>query len=142
MRPVVLDASVALKIFLPVPGNAQARAAARLFAFVAPPLVLVETANAFRKYVRRGDTTAEDGEASIRNLAGLITVNPDSLVFGNALSLAATLDHPVYDCVYLALAQRDRLPILSADKRLLALARDRLGIEAIDLADIPAEEEE
>jgi predicted nucleic acid-binding protein len=39
------------------------------------------------------------------------------------------LDHPVYDCFYLALAERERAPLISADKRLLAAAQRSKAIE-------------
>jgi predicted nucleic acid-binding protein len=42
----------------------------------------------------------------------------------------------VYDCLYIALARREGLPLISADKRLLTLARDRLGLQTISLDDI------
>jgi predicted nucleic acid-binding protein len=36
--------------------------------------------------------------------------------------LATHLDHPVYDCLYLVLAYREVVALLSADQRLLKLA--------------------
>jgi len=46
-----------------------------------------------------------------------------------ALTIAHDLDHPIYDCFYLALAERERAPLISADKRLLAAAKRAKGIE-------------
>lgn len=138
MRPAVFDASVAVKIFLPVEGSAKAEAAARQYAMVSPELVLVETTNAFWKYVRKGMASRNDCLTAVKNLSGFAELKPDRTLYPDALELAAELDHPVYDCIYLALAGREKLPILSADKRMLDHARD-LGLEAIDLADIEAE---
>jgi predicted nucleic acid-binding protein len=39
-----------------------------------------------------------------------------------ALALACHLDHPVYDCLYLALARREAAVLLTADQKLMALA--------------------
>jgi predicted nucleic acid-binding protein len=39
-----------------------------------------------------------------------------------ALALACHLDHPVYDCLYLALARREAAQLLTADQRLEKLA--------------------
>jgi predicted nucleic acid-binding protein len=51
-----------------------------------------------------------------------------------ALELAVDLRHPIYDCLYLALAERERAPIVSADARLISAAR-RIGtIEAKPLS--------
>ena len=47
---------------------------------------------------------------------------PDSQVMHQALQMAATHQHPVYDMVFLALAQRYAYRLLSTDSKLLALA--------------------
>jgi predicted nucleic acid-binding protein len=40
----------------------------------------------------------------------------------------------VYDCVYLSLAERERIPLVSADTRFLgAVGRRRLKIPVLDL---------
>ena len=39
-----------------------------------------------------------------------------------ALRLAQLLDHPVYDCVYLALALLREVPVVTADRRFVAAA--------------------
>ncbi len=38
------------------------------------------------------------------------------------LALACHLDHPLYDCLYLALARREAATLLTADQRLQRLA--------------------
>ncbi|MEA1941283.1 MAG: type II toxin-antitoxin system VapC family toxin [Pseudomonadota bacterium] len=132
MRPAVFDASVAVKVFLPVAGSDAAEAAAKSHAMVAPELVLVESANAFWKYVSKGLVPLEDCLTAIRNLSGFADLRPDRTIFPEALALANRLQHPVYDCVYLALALRTQFPLVSVDRKLLSLARDRLGIETIE----------
>jgi predicted nucleic acid-binding protein len=47
-----------------------------------------------------------------------------------ALELAVDLRHPIYDCLYLALAERERAPIVSADAKLLSAANRLQTIEA------------
>ena len=37
-----------------------------------------------------------------------------------AAALAHQLDHPVYDCFYLALSERRDVPLVTADRRLIA----------------------
>ncbi len=39
-----------------------------------------------------------------------------------ALALACHHDHPVYDCLYLALARREAATLISMDRRLQQLA--------------------
>ncbi len=141
MRLAVFDASVAVKVFLPVAGSERAEAAVQAFGMVAPELILVETANAFWKYVREALAPLEDCTIALRNLSGFADLHPDRTLYPEALELAARLQHPVYDCLYLALAHRENLPLISADKRMLKLAREQLAIEAMDLATIPIEDD-
>jgi len=48
--------------------------------------------------------------------------------------MAQQLAHPVYDCVYLALAERERATLITADERLLGrLEGRRLRARVADL---------
>ena len=49
-------------------------------------------------------------------------IEPHCHLQAEALALACHLDHPVYDCLYLALARREAALLLTADQRLLQLA--------------------
>lgn len=49
-------------------------------------------------------------------------IDPDRHLQVEALALACHLDHPVYDCLYLALARREAAVLLTADQRLQRLA--------------------
>lgn len=139
MRPVIVDASVAVKLFLPVPGYEKAIAAAGMFEFHAPRLIFAETGNALWQYVRHKQTTAADASTALAKLAGLVVQPDETGLAALAVEMACELDHPVYGCTYLALANRNHRPILSADKRMLSLARDRLGLETIPLDSINPE---
>jgi predicted nucleic acid-binding protein len=56
-------------------------------------------------------------------------------LLARAMEVARLLKHPVYDCVYLALAERERATVVTADARLLQQARRRrLRISVVDLA--------
>ena len=43
---------------------------------------------------------------------------PDETIAAEAMKLAIDLKHPIYDCFYLALAEREHAALISADKRL------------------------
>ena len=45
-----------------------------------------------------------------------------SIVWDGAARLAIELDHPAYDCIYLALALERGVPFVTADQRLLRRA--------------------
>ncbi len=49
-------------------------------------------------------------------------IEPDRHLQAEALALACHLDHPVYDCLYLALARCEAALLLTADQPLLQLA--------------------
>jgi predicted nucleic acid-binding protein len=80
--------------------------------------------------VGRGDAIRAD--ALIALDAALLAIDhliPMEELRGRALELAIELQHPIYDCFYLALAERERAPLISADKRLLAMAKRMKGVE-------------
>ncbi len=123
MTGVVVDASVALKWVVAEPGSEDA---ARLLdgrPLHAPPLLLVEAANALWVLARRGSIDpggAADAFDHLRR-APFAALPPDDLTW-QALRLARALDHPVYDCVYLALALLREVPVVTADRRFVAAA--------------------
>ena len=57
-------------------------------------------------------------------------VVPNEQLLPEAIRLALANQHPVYDCLYLALAIERREPLATADRRLAAVAAT-IGIEAV-----------
>ena len=51
-----------------------------------------------------------------------LVVTPVRDLTASAMRLARELDHPVYDCCYLALAVREGCPAITADQRFAAAA--------------------
>jgi predicted nucleic acid-binding protein len=116
----VVDASVAVKWFLDEPLREPARTlVASGEELLAPDLLIVEVANVLWKRSRRGEI--EPGQA-LRGLKTLVTGIPvlfrGTGLVGEAFALAARLDHPVYDCLYLALAVQEDTRVVTADRRL------------------------
>ena len=107
MTGFVVDASVAIKWLVDEPLSAQA---ARLLdddlPLAAPELIYAEAANALWAIARRGRIVAAD----VREALDLLADAPLTV-------LAADLDHPVYDCLYLALALQEQRPVITADRR-------------------------
>ena len=89
----------------------------------APDLIFAEVANVMWKLWRKGVLTdahyAARGEA-LKDAPLLVTPVRDLLA--SAMRLARELDHPVYDCIYLALAVREGCPAITADQRFAAAA--------------------
>ena len=65
----------------------------------------------------------------LTELGGAIELAADETVMPLALTLALSLEHKLPDCVYLALAERAGADLVTADRQLDRLARDR-GIRA------------
>jgi predicted nucleic acid-binding protein len=122
---IVLDASITTKWFSNEPDSAAvARLLEREDTFVAPDIILAETANALWKKQRAGDIEASGLEEAITALlaADLVLVRSAELL-KEATILAADHGHPVYDCLYLALARREGATLATADKLLARLSR-------------------
>ncbi len=126
MNGLVVDASVALKWLVDEPGSETALAL-RSEDLVAPALLRLEVANALRTLTARGVADAD----TARGLFSFFLSSPVTIVDGDdaletaALALALDLQHPVYDCVYLALSERMDRDLVTADRRFAAAVRSR-----------------
>ena len=114
---VVIDASVALKWVLDEPGQAAADALLDE-ELAAPSLWLVEAANALWRRSLRGEISAHEAEERLAELFNApVTAVPIEEDLPAALGFAQALGHPVYDCLYLALALRENTHVITADAR-------------------------
>ena len=133
---LVVDASVAAKWVLPEPDSEQAeRLKETGEALIAPTLVLAEIGNAVWKRAIKRELTPDDASNAVRLAASLFTdLYPMEQLAVRATELAISLRHPIYDCFYLALAERESVSLVTADARLLTLAkRSKLGIKVQEL---------
>ncbi|QFU10375.1 tRNA(fMet)-specific endonuclease VapC [Rhodobacteraceae bacterium THAF1] len=135
---IVVDASVALKWIIEEDGSAEA-ARLRSCNMAAPALLRIETANVLRTLAAKGaidSASAADLFALLQD-APVTIVDADDALEARALELAVRLGHPVYDCVYLALAERTDRTLITADKRFLrALAGSAPVASALNLTDL------
>ncbi|MET0604901.1 MAG: type II toxin-antitoxin system VapC family toxin [Beijerinckiaceae bacterium] len=119
---LVVDAGVALKLLLPEPlGEYAYRLAAMSSPMIAPNLIRIEIANAFWKSVRKGVIDPNVSQVLLARVRAHFAelVDEDTLL-PDALHLATTLNHPVYDCIYLALAETRSARLVTANERLMA----------------------
>jgi len=132
----VVDASVAVKWVIPeVLSDLADRVRDGAEDVLAPDLLLVEVANAlWRKTTAREISAREaDGAFDLVRRSG-IDLRPAGPLLPRAMDLARRLGHPVYDCVYLALAEREEATLVTADQRLLRrLSARKLEIAVADL---------
>jgi predicted nucleic acid-binding protein len=116
----VVDASVAVKWLV---GEAYSEQASLLLrpgtTLIAPELLFAEATNALWAMCRRGDFDAADYAEACDALRVAPVATPYSLrqLGASASRLALDLDHPVYDCFYLALAVLEQCAVVTADGR-------------------------
>jgi predicted nucleic acid-binding protein len=119
---LVVDASVALKWFIDEDGSREAAALiASGDSLIAPDLIMPEICNAVWKLARRGAMHEAQKIAVVTRLPSILAeLAPTGPLAPRALALSALLDHPAYDCFYLALAEQRNARLVSADRRLIA----------------------
>ncbi|MFM7087731.1 MAG: type II toxin-antitoxin system VapC family toxin [Cyanobium sp.] len=124
----VLDASATVRLILGDPDATPMAVRLRGAALVlAPELMLTEVANTLWKLRRSEQLPGLDPQQLLLDARELVDrVEPDRHLQAEALALACHLNHPVYDCLYLALARREAATLVSADQWLLRLAEQVL----------------
>ena len=130
--PVVLDASAAVRAVMD--SSAQPALLSRIAdatTVIAPTLLRAEVGNALWKYARAGVVSASDLADRHREAMALIDLCvDDAALFPEVLTLAAALDHPVYDALYALTAKRHAAALLTFDRRLHGLcANERIEAE-------------
>ena len=118
---IVADASVAIRWMFDLDRSARAerllKSGERL---IAPDLVLAEITNAAWKLSAFGGVPAETVALRVSAVPKEFDEFVSSLdLKDQALSIALELRHPAYDCFYLALAERRRCQLVTADDRLV-----------------------
>ncbi len=118
---MIVDASVAFKWIFVEDGSAAANELLARVELHAPTLLLIEISNALWKKGRRGELADHPAFAQqLRLVASLVSIVDAADFTPRALELALQIDHPVYDCVYLAMAEHFDEPLVSADARFIA----------------------
>jgi len=122
VKTVVVDASIAVCWFVREAGSAAANQLVRNnVSMIAPSLLLPEFGNAVWKKWRRGQMDTAQVEIAVREVNRFLPefVEMAELI-GPAVKLARETDHPVYDCVYVALARRRDIPLVTLDEKLVS----------------------
>ena len=125
---LTVDASVAIKWFVSEPMHDEARLLLSSRAQLhAPDLVLVESVNALWKKARRKEITGPEPYLSdFATLPDIIDLHPMRDLVERATEIVFEIDHPIYDCLYLACAELTESGLITADKRLASKAMEHL----------------
>jgi hypothetical protein len=119
---LVIDASVAVRWLVQLPGHEEARALlGSQYRLVAPEFLPAEVGSALTKLVRAGVLTQADGvEAYGDFFRAPVRLLPIQPIAEQAMGLALKMGQSCYDSLYLALAEREGGLFATADGRFCA----------------------
>lgn len=123
----VLDASVGLKWVLPEDDSDKAidlgfKYRSGVHELIAPDTFPPEVAHALTRAERRGILTAEEGAAHFTALLkGLPRIHASLPLLPRAYDLSSQMRLGVFDCLYIALAEREQCQVVTADERIVQL---------------------
>lgn len=122
---LIIDASIALKWVLDEPDSERARPLLDIPGLAAPDLLWIECANVLWVKARRGQIAPESARLASAALATApIRSLPTVPLVNLAMDIALDLGHSAYDCLYLAAALTEGLPLITADDAFLARVND------------------
>ena len=117
---LIVDASVAVKWLFTEEGTVESRhLLAHRIVLYAPDFILTEVANVIWKQAQRKEIA--DPQPFLEELARLpdaVVLCPSADLVTHAAAIALELSHPVYDCLYLACAEVEGSPLITADGKL------------------------
>ena len=127
MSLIVLDASVAVKWFLPEKVETLATEALTLLdrcgknelRIIVPDLFWVEFASVLWKAIRRGNFPKASADAALASLKRFdFPTVPSLKLLDSAFEIATAYGRTVYDSLYVALAVQTNSQLITADERL------------------------
>jgi len=114
----VIDASIVIKWVVEEDGTPAALALRRRGRLMAPELLIAECANILWKKAQRNEMSGDEALLAARLLQGAeIELAPTRSLLEAATRIAIGLDHPAYDCLYVALAVERNCRFVTADER-------------------------
>lgn len=122
MTRFVVDASVALKWYLPERDTEKAiKLVNDKTVLLAPSLLWMELGNGIWKNVRLGHADAAVWPPVAANLPLTVDIVESTAKLTTlAFEIAVVAGHPIYDCIYLALAHEADARVVTVDKRFLS----------------------
>jgi len=117
---IVVDASVAMKWFVNETYHDEAlRLLNQVGRFQAPDLIVAEVANIAWKKCLRDEIVANHARTIAATVHHYVPILRSATEFAErAIEIALMLEHPVYDCLYIACAEKTDGTLVTADDRL------------------------
>ena len=125
----VLDSNVGIKWLLVEDQSDKARDVRDAFIrgvheLLAPDVFLIEAAHAFTRAQRQGRITDAEARLFVGDLlTALPQLHPYPPLLPRAVAISLRERHNVYDCLYVALAEREGCELLTADDRMIGNLR-------------------
>src|SRR6185369_216735 len=124
---LVVDTSVAIKWVVPEDGiDLEPDTAIALsvleHGLIAPDLIAAEFGNALWKKVSRREIGEAQAMEAMDVLPTIVSLLPMDAYAKRALEISLRLDHPMYDCLFIAVAEAHATNLITADRRLVERA--------------------
>jgi predicted nucleic acid-binding protein len=120
---VVIDANVAVAWVVDRPYSAAAMTFIDdRWKLLAPDILIYEAGNALSYYVKTDVISARLAKEAYQLIFSAVELIPGEALALEALEMSMQTRHPIYDCLYLVLASRNGLAVVSADRKLNAVA--------------------
>jgi predicted nucleic acid-binding protein len=137
VKEAVVDASVSIKCLAPEEGSEQAATLFGTARLHAPTWWRMEMGNILWKKARKQEIPKPLLPGFLKAVLKMpVECQDDDRLLADGLEIASLLDHPYYDCLYLALAVRMGVPLVTADRRLAALNGKIAGADIVNLSDL------
>jgi predicted nucleic acid-binding protein len=120
----IIDSSIAIKWFVEEEFSQAAieliqYASSAKVQLIAPDFILIETANILWKKCNRLEISNEQATQILSVLPNYFNIlEPSANLLPLAQEISQSLNHPIYDCLYLASAQKLNAPFITADAKL------------------------
>ena len=125
---LTVDASVVVKWFVQEPLFEEARLllAPRL-TLHAPDILLAEFANTIWKKARRNEISdIRPHWDELPRLGAILSLHPCHKIIVRAAQMGTEIDHPIYDCLYLACAESTESALVTADRKFVNKVNGRI----------------
>ncbi len=120
----VVDASVGIKWVFPE-HNSEAAYELLSHQLFAPDLFWAECDNVLITALRRGHLSVAAVKQRRHTLRAVpVAVTPHARLASRAWQIALTLQHPIYDCYYLALAELLGVPMITDDRKFYRIIQE------------------
>lgn len=114
---MILDASAGVTLFVKESASVKVATLVEPGGIHVPTLFYSEVANALWKKVRRGEADPARFALRFGSLELMLLAIDERPFAARALAIALELDHPAYDCVYLAIAEALGDRVVTLDRR-------------------------